>query len=87
MAHEINFESTSNGTLVIKLINDLTEEYTYEAIQEMSREIARTIANKVFEDNKERIISSVNIDLVVAEVQKVLLEKIKAHSDKPESVL
>ncbi len=66
----------------IHFIAQITEEMTYQAIAEMSREVGQKIAEEVFKKNKKKIMAGVNIDLVSAEVEKNLLEKVKKHQSK-----
>ncbi len=59
-----------------------TEEFTYHAIGEMSQAVGRKIAAEIFKKNKKKIMAGVKLDLVIAEVEKNLLEKVKEHQEK-----
>lgn len=73
----------SSDTVRIYTFQKMMEEMTFQATAELARETAKEIAGDIFKKNKKKILAAVDIDLVVAEVQKILLEKIKLHETTP----
>lgn len=69
--------NSPNIDLVVTATLNLTEELTYEAIRIASKELADRIAGEVFKKNKKKIIAALDVDLITAEIQKLVLEKIK----------
>lgn len=69
--------------LLARVIPEMVEGYSLRAIAEMSQEIGRKIASEVFKKNKKKIMAGVDIDIVIKEVEKNLLERIKKHQVKP----
>ena len=58
----------------------MLESLSYQAMHDLMESVAKEIAGKVYEENKERIISGVDIHLLTGEIEKILVEKIKAES-------
>ncbi len=77
--------SSSNLTLVVNMLEHSINEFTYEAVTQVSKEIAQKIAGEIFKKHKKKIIAAVDVDLIVAEVQKLVLERVKkqAQETKP----
>lgn len=78
---QITIQTMSNGGLrmIVELSEYAIDTYAQDYILEISREVAKEIAEKVFKQNKKKIISGVNIDLMVGEIEKLVVDKIKNH--------
>lgn len=72
--------NTSQDMMVVRVFQEFMEDVTYQAVAEMSREVGRKIAAEVFKKNKKKILASVDIDLVIGEMKKQILEEIKSHA-------
>lgn len=72
--------NSPNYEILVTLTQEMMDAYAHDAVRDMSIEVGRKIAEQVFKANKKKIISAVNLDLVIAEVEKNLLEKVKKHS-------
>lgn len=58
------------------------ELLTIEAIHETNIEVAKIIAGEVMKSNKDRIMKSIDLTLIISEIEKSILQKLKAEVKK-----
>ena len=71
---------TMNGSMLVEFTVAYLERASYDAMENLMMNVAKQVAGRIFKENKKKILAGIKIDLLVAEIEKNLLEKIKNHS-------
>ncbi len=75
--------TSPNVSMIVQMMEVDITQLTYDAMRDMNKQVADKIAAEIYRKNKKKIIAGIDIDLVTAEVEKILLQKIKAQALTP----
>jgi len=63
--------------MLVSITEEQIREITFQTMCDLNKKVAEKLASDIYKKNKKKIISAIDIDIITAEIQKIITEKIK----------